>query len=181
MSIASGFPNGIFDLTWSLLAFEFFKRELEVGVFNGFLGMVGVLAAYLGGRLAKPERRMMTAAVGTALLIVGAILFGINFALPTLFLLGVLAATGDLFVWTVEYPVLMKEMEKGYLPKSRRYSYWVDRAIFVNLGRILGMIIFISLTSFFAFDTVFRSMFFAIAPSSIILLFAIKRLIRVDQ
>lgn len=180
MSVASGFPNGIFILTWSLLAFEFFGRELEVGWFNGFLGVVGVMAAYFAGRYAKPEKRMRATVIGTIFYFTGAMFFGINFSLPAFYLLGVLVGIGDLFIWTVEFPILMREMERGYLPESQRYSYWVDREIFVNIGRLLGMATFVLFTGFFAFQFVYRTMFIIIAFVSLILLLTIRNLIKVE-
>ncbi len=180
MSIFDGFPIGIFALTWSVLVFEFFGRELETGWFNGFLGIVGVVASYIAGRLARPERRLIVATAGTVFFFIGTIIFGLNFSLPALFLLGVLAGTGNIFIWAVEYPVLMREMERGYLSKGKRYQYWLDRAIFDNLGRVLGMMIFIFLTSIFAFEAVYRMMFIAIAFSSTIFWLIIKKLIEAE-
>lgn len=181
MSIASGFPSGIFALTWSLLAFEFFGRELEVGWFNGFLGIIGVLAAYFAGRYAKPERRMRTTIIGTAFYFLGATFFGLNFTIPAFYLLGIFVGIGDHFLWAVEFPVLMKEMEKGYLPGKQRYVYWVDREMFLNIGRVLGMIIFIALVSLFAFKLVYQIMFILIALIALVFLATIVNLIQTQK
>jgi YQGE family putative transporter len=180
MSVVDGFPNGIFNLTWSVLAFEFFGREVEVGWFNGFLGIVGILAGYFAGRLARPERRLMTATIGTVFFVAGTMFFGLNFSLPAFYLLGILAGIGDLFVWSVEHPVIMREMEKGHLSRSKRYYYWVDNEIFLNLGRIIGLTTFILLAGLFAFAFVYRIMFIVIALSAIFLLLMIRRLIKAE-
>jgi YQGE family putative transporter len=178
MSIIDGFPNGIFILTWSVLAFEFFGGEVGVGWFNGLLGMTGVLAGYFAGRLARPERRLIAATAGTVIFVVGTLFFGLNFSLLAFYLLGILVAIGDLFVWTVEYPVILKEMEKGHLTRKKRYYYLVDQETFLNLGRMMGLTMFILLSSFFAFALVYRMMFIIIALSSIFLLLTIRKLIK---
>lgn len=180
MSIASGFPNGVFTLSWSLLAFEFFGRELEVGWFNGFLNVIGVIAAYLAGRLATPKRRLITIAIGTFLYFFGTVFFGINFSIGSFYLLGMLTGFGDNFLWAVESPVLMKEIDRGYLPKNQRYFYWIDRELFINLGRALGLTIFIFLANYFAFGLVYRILFILVALSSLVLFITVKKLIEVD-
>jgi MFS family permease len=180
MSIVDGFPNGIFILTWSVLAFEFFGGEVQVGWFNGFLGVLGILAAYLAGRLARPERRLMTATIGTVLFVAGTIFFGLNFSLSAFYLLSILVAFGDLFVWTVEYPVIMKEMEKGHLTRKKRYYYLVDRENFLNLGRAIGLMTFILWAGFFAFTLVYRAMFVIIGLSAILLWLMVRKLIKAE-
>ncbi len=178
MSMIDGFPNGIFILTWSVLAFEFFGREVEVGWFNGLLGVIGILAAYLAGRLARPERRLMAATIGTVLFVAGTIFFGLNFSLFAFYLLGILVAFGDLFVWTVEYPVILREMDKGHLTRKKRYYYLVDQETFLNLGRVMGLMTFIFLAGLFAFDFVYRLMFIFIGISAILLWLMIRRLVK---
>ena len=74
----------------------------------------------------------------------------------------------------------MREMEKGHLSRNKRYYYWVDKEIFLNLGRIIGLTTFILLAGLFAFAFVYRLMFIIIALSAIFLLLMIRRLIKAE-
>ncbi len=78
----------------------------------------------------------------------------------------------------VHVPIEMREMDRGYLSGKQRYSYWVDIEIFLNIGRVLGIILFIFLTKFFAFEVVYRLIVVIVGLAPFINLKTIKNLTR---
>ena len=177
LNVASGFYWGIFAFSFGLLAFKFFGRELEVGWFNGLMGVVCALAGYFVGRYAKPERRVLVTILGVIVFFLGSLFFGVNFSLFGFYTYSILVTIGDTFLWMVHAPIEMKEMDRGYLPENKRYNYWVDIEIFLNIGRILGVSAFILLTNFFAFEAVYRLIIIIIGFAPFISLRAIKNLV----
>jgi len=177
LNVASGFYWGIFAFSFGLLAFKFFGKELEVGWFNGLMGVISALAGYLAGRYAAPERRLSATILGVIVFFLGSIFFGINFSIFGFYTYAILVTIGDTFLWMVHLPIEMKEMDRGYLPEAQRYLYWVDVEIFLNLGRILGIIIFICLTNFFTFELVYRLIIVLIGFAPFIGLKAIRNLV----
>lgn len=176
LNVASGFYWGVLFFSFGLLAFRFFGKELNVGWFNGLLSIIYALIGYLAGRLAWPERRFRVAFIGTVFFCFGSLFFAASFSLIGLFVFSIFAALGDIFLWTVHHPIEMKEMDSGYLPKNRRYDYTVDIEVSLNIGRVLGMMVFIFLTKFFDFDSVYRILMVIVAFVPFLGLKAIKNL-----
>ncbi|MBI4099845.1 MFS transporter [Candidatus Microgenomates bacterium] len=131
--------------TGSILALNFFRQEAGVGLFNGAMGVIGVLAAYSAGRIISVQRRLLGAIIGTTILVLGALAFGLA---PTV--IGFVAfisscQIGGFFTWTAMYTLNMREIDRGPLGPEQKYHYVVDNEIFMNIGRLVGLTLFFSL------------------------------------
>ncbi len=181
LNMAHGISSGIFFFSFGLLAYEFFGKELEVGWFNGLMGAICALAAYLAGRYALPERRLLITILGVVVFFFGSLVFGINFSLIGFFIYSTMVTIGDTFLWTIHIPTEMREMDGGYLPAGQRYLYLVDIEIFLNLGRIFGITLLIFLTNYFSFDVVYRLIVVIIGFAPFISLKAIENLVKAER
>lgn len=171
-----GLIGGATLYTGSVLALNFFSGEASIGYFNGIMGVVGAVAAFIAAHYITIDRRFTGAIIGTIVLVAGALWFSLT---PTL--LGFVAFIascqfGGFFTWTAGYSLIMREIERGHLDEENKYHYVVDNEIFINLGRLLGLAIFFLLLTSFPTAEAFRVIILLTAPVWLADLLVLRRL-----
>ncbi|MBU0619264.1 MFS transporter [Patescibacteria group bacterium] len=176
LNLTTGFYGGVFSFSLGILAFYFFGQETGVGWFNGLIGIISALAAYLAGRLATPSRRILTALVAAIPFFIGSLIFSLSWSLVTFYVFAILTGIGTTALLTVKIPLDMKEMDQGHLSETQRYKYLVDLEIFLNSGRALGILLLILLANVFSFELAYRLTILVIGFIPFIVLKLVKNL-----
>jgi hypothetical protein len=83
-------------------------------------------------------------------------LFGGFFSILGFWAFSVLNQLGRKFIDVVHEPVEMKEMDRGYLSEARSYNYLIDIEVFLNTGRMFGVMIFVLLAKFLSSNLAYR-------------------------
>lgn len=152
---ATEFFYGFFDrfanVLPPLIVVTLMGNEATLGTIQSALALVIAVVVYLVGRKAETHHRLLILIISMAIFGVGSLVYSFsNSFFSALFFLAILAMTDNL-----SYPALnsfqmkvIDDEENG--DAANNYAYVVDREVFLNLGRMAGMLIFFGLISVFS-------------------------------
>lgn len=152
---AVNFSVGIFEtivsLITTLLILNFLGNEGILGTIGAVISVLTIVLMYFYGRFSKDSHRER---IFFIMLIVSALLASIlafgssNF---TILLYVLFAAIPPSFFWLVFYPWQMNIMDEELIShESDKYPLVVDCEIFLDLGRIIAILIFMGLIYIFS-------------------------------
>ncbi len=144
-NISIGILEGTNSLICTLLVLYFLGKEGVLGTIGAAVSLFSIILYYLYGRLAKQHHRGPVFLVSLLLsLVLGIILFlGGNVPILTYVLLANLPiAFYELTLDTWQLDVMDKELSAH---PSEKYALIVDNEVFLNTGRIIGLLLFLAL------------------------------------
>lgn len=140
-----GFRAGSFSFLIALLIFFIFGSEFMVGTFTLGMGILTLISSYLLGRFIKPkERRMIILWVGLSLS-ASLLALIINLEVVGLIFFGILLAIFDPIFDILFEGISFKIIEEDPKMEEMRVEYLVIREFPLNLGRVLGIALFLLL------------------------------------
>jgi YQGE family putative transporter len=144
MNTLEGLTNGTLVVMPSLIVLHIIKDSGPVGLFQS----IGILAAlvpiYFIGRFTKPRHRVHLLFGSGMLLIVAATTIAIGFNKPTAMIFIISSNIIFTLLWMPYLAIRMRSMNlSASVDLREEYSYIVDIEIFLALGRILGLGVFL--------------------------------------
>lgn len=142
----TGFYTGIGYFLPTLLIFALLGREATLGTLQSSSALLGALFIYVVSRLSKPRHR-----VGNIWLVVGALLLIAGWASATFSVWAVtayilFAGLAYHLIWLNSNPLSMRVIDLEEEGSSlNNYAYVCDRELFLNLGRLAGVVGFFGL------------------------------------
>jgi YQGE family putative transporter len=132
----------------TIIVLEISGREDVLGGILTLASFIAVILSYTAGKKLKAQQRFLMLAIASGIFTFGAISFGILYSLMGVILLlvaekfaGPLKFTGISGIW---YKIIDNHSEK------LRFAYLCDLEVWINLGRLFGVAIFIGLSANFA-------------------------------
>ncbi|MBU0976302.1 MAG: MFS transporter [Patescibacteria group bacterium] len=144
VKVALGLTEGAAYFFPTLLVFTHLGSEEIFGMLSSLTSILVAAAAYLFGRLVKSQNRI----AGLNIAVIGYVLaaFVLAFLDPpyaqVFFIL--ISSVSSIIMWTATNSLIMDiiDLESS---KDDNYAYLYDRELYLNLGRIMGVVIFIIL------------------------------------
>lgn len=152
--VFQGLRQGIFLFVISIWVFVATDSELALGKFNLVLSACSFISYYAATRLIKPQYRKKSIFFSglTLFLAIGIIIFKLNY--PILLIYGFVIGFAYPF-FTVPYVSITYDIiGTNEDAKDMRIEYIVVRELFINIGRVISISVFILATSLFPVDTV---------------------------
>lgn len=169
-----GLREGTFLFVISIWVFITTQSELALGTFNLVFSGFAFLFYYLATRFIKPKRRKWSIFVGGLTLYLSLYLILIHLSYPTLLIYAAIIgiAYPILFVpyISLTYDVIGKAWHAGEM----RIEYIVVRELFLNLGRVISIVIFLIGITFFSPETIIPYILMIVGSGHFIIYFFIK-------
>lgn len=146
--LVQGLREGTFVFVISVFVFITTGSELAIGTFGLVNSGIAFVAYYLASRMIKKERRKKSILVG-GILLYAAIFLLFDLTYPKLLIYAATIA--------IAYPILLVPyvsmtydvIGKGWNAAEMRIEYIVVRELFLNLGRMISIILFILAVTMF--------------------------------
>lgn len=140
-----GFRAGSFSFLIALLVFFIFGSEFIVGTFTLGMGVLTLISSYLLGRFIRPtERKNVIFWVGI-LLSTSLLALILNLDVVGIIFFGILLAIFDPIFDILFEGISFKIIEDEPAMEERRIEYLVVREFPLNIGRVLGILLFLIL------------------------------------
>lgn len=158
----------------TLLVMNLVGEEGILGIITSIGGMVAALTVYVMGRIAKPDDRVKIMMLSIVILFSGALSHSLIFSAISVFIWTAVQALSDPIFYEAYNPMLYRAMDVSSENENKpRYSFVINNEILINLGRIIGIAIFLLFDQFasqeFAlryFLLVVAGMMFFVMPSA---------------
>ncbi|MEN8253800.1 MAG: hypothetical protein ABFQ62_05515 [Patescibacteria group bacterium] len=150
-----GFKNGVeFFLPTIIITSIIGGREGTVGAMQSVVAMFSAGFIYVLGRKIKVKQRpkLLLASIFSLIIMSGAFAISPTLLPSIIYVLG-LSVTSTL-IWQSLNPIIYKviDTEEDSNP-TNNYAYIVDRELFLNVGRIIGTVIFLLLIKYLKEDS----------------------------
>lgn len=142
-SFILGFSNSIEMVIPGLFIMMFVGKENFLGSFQSFSSLFVAGALLFIGKTANREHRIYIFTAGISLSIIASTLFGSYFSVVGILLYSVINALAGPFRWVIYGPMWFDilDMEERRFSKHR-YGYVCDEQLFLNLGRMAALFLF---------------------------------------
>lgn len=174
--VLQGLREGIFLFVISIWVFVATGSEFALGKFNLLLSGCSFISYYVATRLIKPRlRKKSIFSAGLMLFIaIWLIVFEVNYTI--LLIYGLVIGFSYPF-FTVPYiSITYDVIGKSEGARDMRIEYIVVREMFLNIGRILSVSLFIVAVSLFPVDTVIPYLLISLGSGHLIVYFFIRKI-----
>lgn len=152
--VFQGLREGIFLFVIAIWVFLITKSEFALGMFNMYLSGLSFVFYFIVTKFIKPPMRKKAILVGGVILYgaIFIILFKISYPLLIIYAvcIGIAYPIINVPYMSLTYDVI----GKAWKAKEMRVEYIVVRELFVNIGRIVSIVVFLAAVSLFAADKV---------------------------
>ncbi|MFB9750870.1 MFS transporter [Paenibacillus hodogayensis] len=145
--MAQGVREGVFGFLIGLMVYIATQSELRIGTFSFVSSAVALVSFYAAGKWLKPAYRSWGMLVGVAAMIVVIVPFFWSVSYPTLLLFGIGTA---LFIPLFIVPMTSSVFDligRDRESAEHRVEYVVLRELGLNVGRMVGTIVFIAVVT----------------------------------
>jgi YQGE family putative transporter len=175
---AQGFREGLFGFIIGLLVYIATKNELHVGNYSLITSAVALVSFYLAGKYLRPKNRNLSMLIGAFAITLVILPFYWKLDYMTLLIFGVGTA---LFMPLFTIPMVSSVFDiigKDEESAQHRVEYVVLRELGLNLGRILGTLLFIIVISQSQDEIIMISLLLFVGSSPILAWFYMRKLLK---
>ncbi|WP_026906203.1 MFS transporter [Paucisalibacillus globulus] len=144
-----GLREGIFLFVITIWVFIVTQSELSLGMFNLYFSGFSFIFYFLATKLIKPSKRKKAILIGSLMLYLSLFIIIAHASYVTLIIYGIIIGMAYPIInvpyISMTYDVIGKAWKAGNL----RIEYIVVRELFLNIGRVISIIIFIISISIF--------------------------------
>lgn len=173
--VSYGVFHGGFMFLPTLLVFSLLGEEGVLGLLQSVAAACTALVLYYFSRKLQPAQRLQLVSVAVTVLLLASIGVSWFFTGLSAIILLVLATPVNNLRWLGWSPTVMDaiDAQDGGDP-ANNYAYVVDREIFLNVGRLIGVAVFVLLITKFSEQIAIRFQPLVIAGFQLIFIFAMK-------
>jgi YQGE family putative transporter len=150
-----GILSGTFQFLSVLMILYFVGNEKELGIVQSLSAIIAAGILYVVARKVSPAKRLWIIGCSVLLLIVGGLSFEIFYSALGVFIFMILYSIAHPLLWvaitSLNLDVIDKEVEK-----HNDYMYVFDHELFLNIGRVAGVIIFLAYSQFVSAEFALR-------------------------
>jgi MFS transporter, YQGE family, putative transporter len=157
-----------------LLVLSILGQEETLGSVQSFSAILAPLVVYLGVKSLHIKHRFKLIALGVVITLIGAVSFGITYSGIGVLIFVACQAIAWPFLWVAINSINYDLIDQDNKEPKHHYAYICDQEMYLNAGRVAGILLFIGLAYFISNDTALRfaPLVFAIAQ---LLLFSTTR------
>ncbi len=156
--VCIGISNGLNTFIGALVVFLLLGSEQELGITQSVAALVTAASLYVVARKLKPSGRLLFLLVGLMVNLAFSLYFSVVFTALSAVIFIVAYELSIKFMWSVGHTPLLyyiiDAQDDG--DSTDNYVYFVDREVFLNAGRVLGLGIFFYVLSMFEQATAVR-------------------------
>jgi len=141
--VSQGFREGTFLFAVSIWIFLMTRNELSLGFFNLVYSGFSFLFYFLVTRLVKPRRRKKAIFIAGLSLYLSVLILLVSKSMALLLLYGAIAGIFFPLLYVPYISLTYDVIGKSWNAGEMRIEYIVVRELFLNLGRVLSIIVFL--------------------------------------
>lgn len=136
--------HGIFMFLPALIVFALIGNEAELGLMQSGAAVLTTLVVYYFSRKMSVQQRSIVAAVAISLMVLTTLIYSTWYVTLTAVLLLVFSPSIRQVTWLTWFPTVMTAIDnQDGKDRSTNYAYVVDREIAINVGRLIGVAVFV--------------------------------------
>lgn len=174
--VFQGLREGIFLFVISIWVFLITKSEFALGMFNLFLSGLSLVFYFITTKFIKPALRKKAVLVGSLILFfsIFLILFNINYTQLIIYaiVIGIAYPIINVPYVSLTYDVI----GKAWKAKDMRVEYIVVRELFVNLGRVISIVVFLVAVSLVEAEKIIPILLIIFGAGHLFIYFFIKNI-----
>jgi YQGE family putative transporter len=174
--VFQGLREGIFLFVISIWVFLITKSEFSLGMFNLYLSGLSFVFYFIATKFIKPPRRKKAILVGGIILYLAifVILFKGSYFLLIMYaiLIGIAYPIINVPYMSMTYDVI----GKGWKAKDMRVEYIVVLELFVNIGRVISIVVFLIAVSLFNAEKVIPLLLAVFGSGHLFVYFYVKNI-----
>ena len=128
----------------TLLIMNLVGEEGELGLITSISAVIASITVYIMGRIAKPDDRVKIMIASVIILFIAAMVQSLLFSAITVLVWSAVQALHDPIFYEAYNPMWYRAMDVSSKNENKpRYSFVINNEIVMNLGRIIGIGIFL--------------------------------------
>ncbi|MYL19786.1 MFS transporter [Halobacillus litoralis] len=151
--VAQGFREGTFLFAVSIWIFLLTKNELSLGVFNLVYSGFSFMFYFLVSRWVKPKRRKTSIFISGLCLYASVVILLFSSTMPLLLLYAAVAGIFFPLLYVPYVSLTYDVIGRSWNAAEMRIEYIVVREIFLNMGRVLSILVFLGAITFIPPET----------------------------
>lgn len=172
--LAWGLNEGATGFISILLVLILVGQEASLGTVQSISAIFTALIVFALAKFLHIKHRLTLIVVGVSLILLGATVFGILFSAVGVFILVATQALAHSIEWVAFSSLNYDLMEKDGNTEENHYAYVCDQEIYLNLGRIISVGIFMALVHFSSNTIALRYAPFIFGLAQILLIFTTR-------
>lgn len=165
-----GFLNGSAIFLPVLIVLSLVGEEETLGTIQSFAAILTAIIVYTISKRITIKQRVPLLIMSVLLAVIGAGVLSINFAVIGVFVFFACKALSEPLMWLALNSLNYDLIDKENKDKRIQYAYVCDQEIFLNSGRIIGVVFFLFLIQSFSNDFGLRFAPLIFALSQIVLI-----------
>lgn len=149
-----GLSNGMLIFIPTLMVLILVGNEATLGTIQSLSAIIASLIIYILAKHLHVKHRVMLFLIGAMLAILAGGIFGIFYSAIAVAVYFALIALAQPFQWVAISSLNLDLIDKE--TGDRHFAYVADQEIYLNSGRVLGVIIFITAIHFYSSETALR-------------------------
>lgn len=165
-----GLLNGTFQFLSVLMVLAFVGKEDALGTVQALSAVISAIILYLIARKVTPKQRIWILASGVLLLILGGGIFEVFYSSMGVFLFMAFFSLAQPLLLIAINSLNFDVIDKETMKTKNDYAYVFDSELYLNIGRVIGVVIFLWYVNVFSSDFALRMTPLIFGVAQIILL-----------
>lgn len=137
-----GLVNGIFAFFPVLLVMTYLGKEDTLGIVQSVTAVITGILMYSIARSISNRYRLQMIAASIGLSLFGALFMSISFTPLSIFIFIALITMSQTLLYTAAYAVIFDLIDRENTNRDDSYAYVFDIEMFLNVGRVAGILLF---------------------------------------
>lgn len=164
-----GLANGMIIFVPTLMVLILVGNEETLGTIQSLSAIIASLIVYVLAKYLDIKHRFLLFSVSAGLLILGGSIFGILYSALAVAVFFACNALAQPFSWVAISSLYLDLIDKK--EDEKRFAYMCDVEIYLNAGRVGGILLFIGAIYFFSSEQALRFTPLLMGASQVLLLF----------
>jgi MFS transporter, YQGE family, putative transporter len=147
---ADGIVSGAFTtFLITMMTFKVAGGELNLGLYNTGAQIMSIVAFYMLAKFSKAKDRITVFAIGSVTMLLSSVLISAYPIFISLVIFGLLSPIALNMIGTSMNAMIYESIERDPDYKEKRLDYIIIREIPLGVGRIIGVILFLTMRKYF--------------------------------
>jgi MFS transporter, YQGE family, putative transporter len=167
-----GLGGGMSIFVPTLMVLILVGNEATLGTIQSLSAIIASLIVYILAKYLRVRHRVLLFSISAGLVILGGSIFGYFYSALAVAVFFALMALAQPFIWMAISSLNLDLIDKE--TGDRQYAYVADQEIYLNGGRVVGILLFITGIHFFSSETALRYTPLFMGLSQLIIIFFAK-------
>ncbi|MEH7442632.1 MFS transporter [Bacillus sp. JJ1122] len=147
---ADGIVSGAFTtFLITMMTFKVAGGELNLGLYNTGAQIMSIVAFYILAKFSKAKDRITVFAIGSVTILLSSVLISAYPIFISLVIFGILSPIAMNMISTSMNAMIYESIERDPDYKEKRLDYIIIREIPLGVGRIIGVVLFLTMRKYF--------------------------------